>query len=214
MEWAFLWVVGGWWAGGIMERLAAVTLQRVAPDPSLRPLSIRFLFPLGCAVGFTVICFVHTDTEERVIGCFLFLFLSAALLTDLWCRLIPDRLTIPAFFLFFLLRLVDGKAASSLIGAFLCGGVLVLAAYLSGGGMGGGDVKLATAAGAALGWPVAVVGLALAIMLGGVVSTVLLLVGKVGRKTALPFAPFLLAGFLSAFLWGQMLADWYLSLLG
>ncbi|WP_177167861.1 prepilin peptidase [Marininema mesophilum] len=152
-----------------------------------------------------------SDIWDQITGSLLFLVLGVALWTDLSTRLIPDRLTLPAGGIFLLLGLVKGDGWISLIGFFVCGGLLLLIALLSQGGMGGGDMKLAAAAGAALGWPTAIAGLIGGIFLGGVAGGILLLTGKAGRGFALPFAPFLLIGFGGGFFVGDWLIQWYLS---
>ncbi len=50
---------------------------------------------------------------------------------------------------------------------------------------------------------------------GGVVGGALMLVRRAGRKSKIPFGPFMLAGAFVAILWGGALADLYLdSVLG
>jgi leader peptidase (prepilin peptidase)/N-methyltransferase len=49
----------------------------------------------------------------------------------------------------------------------------------------------------------------LAILLGGVAAAVALAMGK-GRKSAVPFGPFLAAGAALALFWGPAIADAYL----
>ncbi len=64
--------------------------------------------------------------------------------------------------------------------------------------LGFGDVNLAGIVGLLLGWPEVVGGLLLAIIAGGVVSGLIMLVMAVLRKykamTAIPYAPFLILG--------------------
>jgi leader peptidase (prepilin peptidase)/N-methyltransferase len=76
------------------------------------------------------------------------------------------------------------------------GGVLFL--FALGGGMGMGDVKLATVLGlASPSFIVAIASPLLAFLLGGVVALVVLIAR--GRGTRIPFGPFLLAGYFGAF---------------
>jgi leader peptidase (prepilin peptidase)/N-methyltransferase len=81
-------------------------------------------------------------------------------------------------------------------------------------GMGFGDVKLAGILGAYLGWlgwGELVVGAFLAFLVGGVFGLALMLVGRAGRKSAIPFGPWMLLGALLGILWGGALADLYLD---
>ena len=92
---------------------------------------------------------------------------------------------------------------------FLLGAVLLgILYYCTEGGMGLGDVFLAAAVGFWLGlWP-GVVMILVAFILGGGVAVVLLLSGK-GRKTAIPFAPFIAVGTLVAYHYGREIIGWY-----
>jgi leader peptidase (prepilin peptidase)/N-methyltransferase len=80
--------------------------------------------------------------------------------------------------------------------------------------MGFGDVKLAPTLGAYLAWlgyGVLAVGAFLGFLFGGLVGVGLVLFKEGGRKTKVPFGPFMIAGTLVAVLVGQQLADAYVS---
>jgi leader peptidase (prepilin peptidase)/N-methyltransferase len=49
-----------------------------------------------------------------------------------------------------------------------------------------------------------------AILAGGIGGIVALLLGR-GRKSAIPFGPYLAAGAIVASLWGDRIARWYLD---
>ena len=76
------------------------------------------------------------------------------------------------------------------------GGFLFIVAFIAPAGMGGGDVKLAFVLGTFLGHSggigVMLVGMFLSFLLGGVIGVLLLHAGR-GRKTQVPFGPFLAA---------------------
>ena len=109
-----------------------------------------------------------------------------------------------------LLRAVLGMAA--LFGFYF------LLALVYPAGMGFGDVKLAGVLGLYLGWlgwAELVVGGFLGFLFGGVVGVALMVAQKAGRKSKIPFGPYMLAGALAAILAGGALADLYLdSMLG
>lgn len=79
--------------------------------------------------------------------------------------------------------------------------------------MGLGDVKFMIFAGFALGWPNIVVALLLAFWLGALVALPLLILGKKSLGSRLPFGTFLAIAVLIAFLYGDSLWHWYVSLL-
>src|SRR6266540_2158625 len=140
---------------------------------------------------------------------------------DLDVRLLPDRITFPAFAVVGVLLLAASLALGDLgrMGrALLAALVALLFFYLLflvyPAGMGFGDVKFAPTLGMALGWlswPVLAVGFFLAFLLGGVVGIVALAVLRMGRKAAIPFGPWMAAGALLGVLVGTPIANWYLS---
>jgi len=139
-------------------------------------------------------------------------------LIDLRHRIIPNKLTYPALILFTVLILLAwliGDAADPVkagIGLLLYGGILFVVAAVS-RGMGMGDVKLAAVIGlvfGSLGLRYVGVAAAAAIVLGGLGAVGALAMGK-GRKSAIPFGPYLAAGAVVAGLWGEPLASWYIG---
>lgn len=77
--------------------------------------------------------------------------------------------------------------------------------------MGEGDVKLAAGLGLLAGFPNSIVFMALAFILGGLYSAILLITGKAKIGTAVPFGPFLIVAGLIAFFWGATVVRWYLG---
>lgn len=103
------------------------------------------------------------------------------------------------------------------IGAPALFGLYFLLAFVYPAGMGLGDVKLAGVLGMYLGWmgfAELVVGGFLGFLFGGVIGGALMVVGKAGRKTKIPFGPFMLLGAYVAILCGGSLGDLYLNALG
>ncbi|GAA1589373.1 MULTISPECIES: prepilin peptidase [Kribbella] len=83
-------------------------------------------------------------------------------------------------------------------------------------GMGWGDVKLAGLVGgvlAYLSWTALVVGAMTAFVLGALIGLGALAGHRGGRKTALPFGPFMVAGVLVAVFAAAPIAGWYVALL-
>jgi len=84
-------------------------------------------------------------------------------------------------------------------------------------GMGGGDVKLAGVVGMYLGWlgwDALVVGAFAGFLLGGVYGVILMIGRRAGRKTAIPFGPWMLAGAWVGICVGGVLSRAYLHLVG
>jgi leader peptidase (prepilin peptidase) / N-methyltransferase len=123
---------------------------------------------------------------------------------DAAVRRLPDLLTIPAYAgtAVFLLVAAADDGSWSRLGRGLLGGAgyaafcLVLF-LLSPSGMGPGDVKLAASLGTALAWlswGALIEGALAGFLLGGVYGVTLLARGRAGRKTQLPFGPFMITG--------------------
>jgi leader peptidase (prepilin peptidase)/N-methyltransferase len=180
------------------------------------PISARYpLVEAGTAVLLGAVAAVHADaTPELVLGAVLVLFLVPMALIDLDHRIIPNKLTAPAALLAVALGLAldpSGQPERLIAGA-AAGGLFLLAALARPGGMGMGDVKLAGVLGLFLSGAVAVALMA-ALVLGTVVGGVIMArVGAdAGRKTAVPFGPFLALGGVVAVLVGDPLLNAYLT---
>lgn len=156
-----------------------------------------------------------------------FLYLGAVgvalALIDLDTKRLPDALTLPSYLVGVVLlsgAVLLGADAGLLLRAVL--GMAALFAFFFGlafaypAGMGFGDVKLAGVLGLFLGWVgwgALLVGAFTGFLLGGVVGVVVVLRKRGGRKTAIPYGPFMLLGAFLAVLVGQPLFDAYLGLM-
>lgn len=83
------------------------------------------------------------------------------------------------------------------------------------GGMGGGDVKLAGVIGMYLGWVgwgALAVGAFAAFLYGGLFGIALLLLRRAGRKTAIPFGPWMILGAWTGVFAGEAVGRWYVNL--
>ncbi|MEU6480694.1 A24 family peptidase [Streptomyces sp. NPDC047017] len=123
---------------------------------------------------------------------------------DLRVRRLPDVLTLPfagaALLLLGAAALLPGHAGhwpTALYGALALGGGYFVLFLVNPSGMGFGDVKLAPAAGAALGWygwPTVLLGTFAGFLCAALYAGALVAVRRAGRKTAIAFGPFLIAG--------------------
>ena len=128
-------------------------------------------------------------------------------------QIIPDVITLPGIVAGALANLaVPGRSiVDSLLGIGLGGGIFLAIILVSGGGMGGGDMKLGAMLGAFLGWRLALIAFFVAVVVGGLVAVAVLAAGRKGRKEPIPFGPFLATGGAVALFWGQGLLTWYLT---
>jgi leader peptidase (prepilin peptidase)/N-methyltransferase len=152
--------------------------------------------------------------EDALLGLALVLLLVPITLIDLDHRIIPNKLTLlgavvaPA-----LVALTAPDALPEhLIAAVAAGGFFLLAALAYPRGMGMGDVKLAAVLGLFLGravGPAVFVALVAGTLVG--VAVIARKGAQEGRKTAVPFGPFLALGAVVALFAGDAMVDWYLA---
>jgi leader peptidase (prepilin peptidase)/N-methyltransferase len=157
-----------------------------------------------------------------------FLVLAAAAVAlaaiDLDVHRLPDRIVLPTGAVGVLLLgaadMLRGDAvAAGTAGAGAGGAALLFAVlwFVKPGGMGLGDVKLAAVLGLFLGQlgvgPL-VVGVAAGFLLGAVHGLALIALGRAGRRSGIPFGPWMLVGAWLGVLAGEPLAHAYLTLCG
>lgn len=197
------------------------------------PISARYpLVEAATGVAFVAVVwfFLATSTAPVsstvviIVAYLYFAAISIALtMIDLDTHRLPNPIVLPAYVVALVLlgaACVQGAEWSSLLRAVI-GGAALYAFYfvlrlIRPAGMGGGDVKLAGVVGiylAWLGWGALIVGAFAAFVLGGAFGLALMAARRAGRKTAIPFGPWMLAGAWVGVFAGQALADWYLGLL-
>ena len=156
-----------------------------------------------------------------------FLYLAAIsvvlAIIDIDVKRLPDPIVLPAYLvgsvLLTVAALLGGNAAALL--PAVIGGAAMFAFYgilwLVSGGMGLGDVKLAGVLGiylGYLGWAQLAVGAAAAFVLGGVFGIVLLIARRSGRKSKIPFGPWMILGAWIGIVAGVPIATAYLNFAG
>ncbi len=147
---------------------------------------------------------------------FMALYFTALILitvTDLEHRLILDVVTYPAMAValvgsFFMPNMTPVRA---LIGGAIGFGLFYLLAVIARGGLGGGDVTLMGFVGLATGFPVVIAAILAGILFGGLGAGLLLALGRVGRKSAIAYGPYLVLGAAFALLYGREFILWYLA---
>jgi leader peptidase (prepilin peptidase) / N-methyltransferase len=198
---------------------AAPTASSPSPSPfpparSAAAATAGLLAIAGLVVG---VALLAPSPAAAVLSAGLVPVLVACALIDLNRRVIPNRITGPAAVLALVLGVAldpSGEPAR-LAWAAGAGGFLLVAALIAPAGMGMGDVKLVGVMGLCLGAPVAVA--LFAALLGGAGLGLVVIRRRglrAGRRTAIPFGPFLAAGGILAALVGAHVIHLYLSLHG
>ncbi len=147
--------------------------------------------------------------------------LIAITFIDIDFQIIPDKITIPGIFI----GLITGSLflpdpfmrysvlgfKSSIIGFTIGGTIYYAIAVISKGGMGGGDIKMMAMVGSFMGWKSVLLTTFIGSLTGSLFGLFLIIFKGKGRKTKVPFGPFLALGTLITLFYGQELLDFYLS---
>jgi leader peptidase (prepilin peptidase)/N-methyltransferase len=185
------------------------------------PISVRYpLVEAGTAVLFVAVAAKFGWSWELPAYLYLAAIAVALAAIDIDVMRLPNKIVLPSYAVVPLLLLpavVAGQSWTALLRGLLAAVVLyALYRTLAIWGMGGGDVKLAPLLGLYLGWlgwiSVAV-GAFAGFLLGGVAGALLMTLRGVGRKTRVPFGPYMLGGAFVAVFAAAPVVHWYATLL-
>jgi len=179
----------------------------VSPLYAIGELSTALLF---------VLLYLHFGlTWELLIGLAYISVLIAITISDLQYKIIPNKVIFPSMAIFTLFRLWQHPLplVDYLIGFLLGGGLFYLIALLSRGGMGGGDIKLMAMIGIVSGWKLTLLTIMIASFIATIIGGWLIALGKIKRKEPIPFGPFIALAAAVAYLWGEQIIAWYLTLM-
>jgi leader peptidase (prepilin peptidase)/N-methyltransferase len=171
---------------------------------------------LTAALAVAVILVEHS-TVDKVLGLVLVGILVPIALIDLDHQIIPNKITAPAAILAVAigLALKPSGVPEQLIAGAGAAAFLLVFVFAYPRGMGMGDVKLAGVLGLFLGREVGVA-IFVAVIAGTLVGAAVMarLGVERGRKTKVPFGPFLALGGIVALLAGPAIVHWYLHVQG
>jgi leader peptidase (prepilin peptidase) / N-methyltransferase len=191
------------------------------------PISARYpLVEATTAVVFALVAWRFGPSWELPAYLWLAAIGIALVLIDLDVHRLPDAIVLPSYpvviGLLALAGLNPGGEADwgALLRALAGGAILFVAYFLMAvaypGGMGFGDVKLAGVLGLGLGWlgwGALVVGGFSAFLLGGLFSVALLLLRRAGRRSGIPFGPWMVLGAAVGVAVGEQVWRAYLGLI-
>jgi leader peptidase (prepilin peptidase)/N-methyltransferase len=184
------------------------------------PISVRY----PAVEALTAALFLLTALETGFTWSLLpaLVFVSAMIvvtLVDYDARIVPDVITLPGIALGILFSFltplsVVNSLAGAALGFLLFLGIAWAYRRVTGvEGLGGGDIKLAAMLGAFLGVQGLFLTVFAASLMGTVVGVTMMLLGRGGRKTALPFGTFLAPAAVAAYFWAGDVIAWYVGLL-
>lgn len=129
--------------------------------------------------------------------------------TDMKSMLLYDKVTLLLAAAGVVRAFFEHQLLEALCGTGVLLVIMLLLYFVSRGGMGEGDVKLAPALGIWLGLEQGLLCLLLAFISGGIVGMLLLLCRRGKLKQAIPFGPFLCAAAVAAYFYGKEIITWY-----
>lgn len=172
------------------------------------------LFLAGvCAALFASVALRVGGISRLAPGLMLCAVLVGITAVDLRYRIIPNRVVLPAALVGYgvSVALSPGRWLELLVAALAAAVIMYVAAIVSRGGLGMGDVKLSLMLGAFLGRGIGVA------LIGGLIAAcvpsigIMLLHGRSGRKMTLALGPYLALGGVIALLFGPDVLHWYWS---
>jgi leader peptidase (prepilin peptidase) / N-methyltransferase len=180
------------WLYLLVELVTALVLVLLAMNYEFRIMNLEFLVS-GLAVSVLIVVAVY----------------------DFKHYLILDKIVIPAFVLIVAYNLFIGQFLDGLYGSMIISGFF-LAQYLFSKGrwIGLGDVKLGLFLGSLVGWQLSLVLLMFAYFSGAVVGLGLIAMGHKKLGSHVPFGTFLSISAIIIMLYGHVILDWYLGLIG
>jgi leader peptidase (prepilin peptidase)/N-methyltransferase len=173
---------------------------RVGPPP--------YALEVALALVFALLAWRFASWGELAAFCWLAVFAVTLAFVDVKVFRLPDALTLPAglgtFGILLVTALVEQRLddlARAALGAAAMAAFYLVLFVVNPAGIGFGDVKLGAVLGVALGWlgwTAVLAGGFLAFLTGAVYGVTMLLLGRAGRKTEIPFGPFMVTGALAA----------------
>jgi leader peptidase (prepilin peptidase)/N-methyltransferase len=194
--------------GGAEEEASADTTDTLAGQAA--PLSAlggatwhRAALVLVTALLIGAVGLRYNDPTQAVIVATYAAVLLACTATDLISFRIPNAITYPAIALALAAAALmpEGDLRATVAGGAAAGGFMLVAAIISRGGVGLGDVKLAAFVGLALGIRLVYPALFIMAVLGALGAAALLLLRLRGPNDPIPYAPVLAAAALAVLLW-------------
>jgi leader peptidase (prepilin peptidase) / N-methyltransferase len=165
-----------WWPGLATAVLAGLSAWSVGDLGGWAALPVYLLFA-WLTVG---LVWIDLDVHRLPIG-----------------LVVPTGAWLAALLVIASVATADRRWLGAVVGALVTGGVYFLLALLPGGGVGGGDVRLAPLIGALLGWlgtAELTVGIMAGFVVGGAAALALLVLRRAGLRTAIAYGPAMCLG--------------------
>lgn len=186
------------------------------------PISLRYPLIEAFSGLLCAIVAYQFQTPPQILAALFFTWALISLtMIDADQKLLPDQITLPLLWAGLVLNsfgtfvpLMDA-VWGAVLGYLILWSVYWLFKLVTGKeGMGYGDFKLLAALGAWMGWQLLPLVIILSSLVGAIIGSLILLMNKQGRDTALPFGPYLAAAGWISLLWGNVILASYLQFAG
>jgi leader peptidase (prepilin peptidase)/N-methyltransferase len=178
------------------------------------PISIRYpIIEALTGLSFMLSFHVFQLTPQSLLAMAIASLCIIIAMIDIDTMEIMDRFHVLIFFLAIIniLFLSPLPILDHIIGFFIISILLYIIALLT-NGIGGGDIKLVAVTGLLLGYQAMLVAFFIAAVFGGIVGVYLLYSRQKDRKSLIAFGPYLCLGIFIAYLYGNSIFQWYISL--
>jgi len=152
---------------------------------------------------------------------FYFALFTIVFVVDLERNIILNKVVYPGMVIAFIFSVLQlrpelpqwplGGVVNVIMGGGVCFLFFFIIAVVS-HELGWGDVKLAGLIGLATGFPMGMFAIFLGAFLGAVPGVALIAMGKKGRKSPIPFGPFLSTATMITLVWGNAIIKWYMGI--
>ena len=172
-------------------------------------------FELLTGILFALAPYVFGWSGELIVALTFISMFMIITVSDIHYMIIPDKILVWFAGVFLLERIIWPLNPwwDSLLGAVSGFLLLLIIAVVSKGGMGFGDVKLYALIGIVLGFKLVLLSFFLSTLFGAVIGGLALLLRVVKKRQPIPFGPFIAAGSLTAYFWGNDLINLYFQIL-
>ncbi|MBB2480639.1 prepilin peptidase [Bacillus sp. APMAM] len=179
--------------------------------------SISYIYPVMEAITGCLYAFTYAKLGWEIELLFALLLLSLIVIitvSDLIYMIIPDKILLIFTVIFIILKIMFPSEPwwDPIVGAVFGFALLFLIAILSKGAMGGGDIKLFFVLGIILGLKYTFLTFLIATFLGAVFGILMMIARKYKKRKPIPFGPFIGAGAILSFFFGDNIISWYVSM--
>jgi prepilin signal peptidase PulO-like enzyme (type II secretory pathway) len=207
---------------GVLDLIPVLSFLRLKGRCRYCKERISLIYPFGESLTALLygVCAWHFGVNYELIPSSVFAsILVMIIVTDIREMIIPNRIVYSGMIILVGIRLFIHPLPLINYGiAFIFGGGILLAISMIGTlilrkeGMGGGDLKLFALAGLVLGIKLILLSIFVSSLLGTLYGVGLMIMSRFERGKPIAFGPFIAAGSLISFLWGNEFIQWYLEL--